>query len=109
MLFGSYTVTLTVRDAAGNADVDRLTVSVCPAVDGGRTASLDSDVLCEDLDDDGDVDFDDSFRLAFDVVLAERSRPDPVHFDFDADGDLDIDDVFQHAFYLLDDDPIGTV
>jgi hypothetical protein len=106
---GAYTATLTVRDAAGNADVDRLTVSVCPAVDGGRTASLDSDVLCEDLDDDGDVDFDDSFRLAFDVVLAERSGPDPVHFDFDADGDIDIDDVFEHAFYLLDDDPIGTV
>jgi hypothetical protein len=68
----------------------------CPTVSGTPATSVDGDPACEDVDGDGDVDLDDAFVLAFEVVPDPPADPTP--FDFDGDGDVDLDDVFALAF-----------
>lgn len=57
---------------------------------------LDGDGLYEDLDDDGDADFEDAVELAF-LYSGEVDR-----YDFDGDGDLDFDDATELAFQNAD-------
>jgi hypothetical protein len=81
---------------AVQAQANESAASSCPTVSGTPATNVDTDPACEDVDGDGDVDLDDAFVLAFDVLSAPPSDPTP--FDFDGDGDLDLDDVFALAF-----------
>ncbi|MGM0590072.1 MAG: PKD domain-containing protein [Halobacteriota archaeon] len=109
---GTYTVTLTVTDAAGNVDTDTVSVTVSettepespvftdPLPETGATdppRDLDGDGRYEDVDGDGDSDFDDGVALAFveyDALTTDQQRA----LDFDDDGDADFDDAIELAF-----------
>ncbi|MEW5937708.1 MAG: NosD domain-containing protein [Candidatus Thermoplasmatota archaeon] len=97
---GNYTVTLTVRDDAGNSDTDTLVVHVIPLPDTDGDGV--PDVEDEDDDNDGYSDtveavegtdpIDSSSRPA---DLDEDFIPDSTDPDMDGDGVLNKDDLFQ--------------
>jgi subtilisin family serine protease len=59
----------------------------------------DDDGLYEDVDGDGDVDFDDAVALAF-VDASELTPGQVTALDFDRDGDVDFDDAVELAFLV---------
>jgi hypothetical protein len=95
-------LTLTVEDLVdddGEAmDPSRVRLratAACPTLGGVQTGNVDDDSQCEDVDGDGDADFDDAIQLAFNTGEAG----DHVEaFDFDDDGDVDFDDAVSLAF-----------
>ncbi|MEW5936414.1 MAG: NosD domain-containing protein [Candidatus Thermoplasmatota archaeon] len=94
---GNYTVTLTVRDDAGNSDADALIVHVVPDTDGDGVPDV------EDDDDDNDG-YNDTVEVAEGTDPLDNSSipadldgdfiPDPTDPDTDGDGALNEDDLF---------------
>lgn len=64
-------------------------------LEGHTYQDLDGDGLCEDLNNNGRLDFDDAVQLALHIEqLAEDGR----YFDFNGNGRLDFDDAVRLAF-----------
>lgn len=63
----------------------------------GAPADRDDDGFYEDVDGDGDVDFDDAVALTF-VDTESLSDEQRAALDFDGDGDVDFDDAIELAF-----------
>ncbi|MGM0592421.1 MAG: hypothetical protein ACQETI_12500, partial [Halobacteriota archaeon] len=74
-----------------------LFTAVLPGVSGSAPTDPNGDGLYEDIDGDGDADFDDAIDLAFaetgGLTAAQRAA-----LDFDGDGDVDFDDAIELAF-----------
>lgn len=68
------------------------TASGCPTVDGTETSDPDGDGLCEDLNGNGRMDFDD-VNTYFDNFQSEDVRDNVSAFDFNNNGRIDFDDV----------------
>ncbi|MGM0592396.1 MAG: PKD domain-containing protein [Halobacteriota archaeon] len=109
---GDYTLTLTASDAAGNTDIDTLTVSVVESNDSDTSLFTDplpgtdatrpprdpnGDGRYEDVDGDGDVDFDDAIALAF-ADHGSLTTGQQAAFDFDDDGRTGFADAVELAF-----------
>jgi PKD repeat protein len=60
-----------------------------------ESQDLDGDGLYEDIDGDGDLDFNDVMELAFALPVPADQVP---RVDFDGDGDADFDDVIELTF-----------
>jgi PKD repeat protein len=89
---GVYTVTLTVKDAAGNSDTSVITITVLLDTDGDGTP----DVTDPDDDNDGVNDDEDAFSLdPTETVDADGDGiGDNADTDDDNDGVLDVNDAF---------------
>jgi PKD repeat protein len=102
-------IELSVRELTndnGNAmDPNRVTFSVggqspfTSPIGGGQAppADPDDDGLYEDVNGDGQANFDDAISLAF-VQTGSLTQEQVAALDFDGDGDIDFDDAVELAF-----------
>ena len=101
---GSYTVTVTAIDDDGAAASDTITVNVvsgCPTLPGlpAPAGDLDGDGLCEDINGNGRLDFDDVAEF-FEHLNSVEVQSNISKFDFNGTGTVDMDDIV-HLFGKL--------
>jgi PKD repeat protein len=77
---------------SGYDEVTVVKKNTCPTVDGTDTTDPDDDGLCEDLNGNERVDFDDVTTF-FEQLESNGVQNDVSRFDFNANGRIDFDDV----------------
>lgn len=102
---GSYTITATATDSTGVSASDTIIVTVtlaCPTLPGLSLPALDNngDGLCEDLNGNGRLDFDDVAEF-FEHLSSVEIQSNPLKFDFNGSGAVDMDDIVQLFAVLL--------
>jgi len=96
---GDFTVRVTVTDddgAIGSASMTIHVMPTCPTLPGLASPSqdLDGDGLCEDINGNGRLDFDDVIQL-FEHITAPEVVNNAEVFDFNHNGRVDMSDIIE--------------